>query len=273
MLAKSLYQFKDYRKYIAYRLDNYQDGKHGTRARFADTIGCQRPFISQVLNGRQNLTQEQAFRANAFFEHGPDETQFFMLLLQKERAGSTELKQFYLEQLQAISDRKNNVQEVVKPMVQLSEDVSRKFFSSWMYQAVMTALHVRNYTSIEALADLLRMKPDLVEQVCRELAEMGLAEIHSGHYRQVKHPNIRLAIDNPAQRQLMHLSWRAKIAEQITSQTSFDDHHCFCISLDAGEKENFRNKIFAILADMANLRDEDAKTDRVSVLAIDFFDL
>ena len=61
----------------------------------AETIGCQVSHITNVLSGSGHFNEEQAESAARFFGLNLHETEFFLLLIQYVRAGTTSLKKFY----------------------------------------------------------------------------------------------------------------------------------------------------------------------------------
>ena len=101
-MSVSIYNFKDYKKYIAEMCSKENSSLKGPKARLAEFIGCQLAYLSQVLNGEANFSSEQAEACNRFFGHNKRESIYFINIVHYEKAGTTNLKKFYLDQINEI---------------------------------------------------------------------------------------------------------------------------------------------------------------------------
>jgi transcriptional regulator with XRE-family HTH domain len=96
--------------------------RRGTKAQLAEAAECQSTYISQVLHGKAQLSPEQAERIARYLKLGKEETNFFMLLVHKERAGSKELKNYYLTQIEERVVQRMNVVNRLGAQNTLSEE-------------------------------------------------------------------------------------------------------------------------------------------------------
>lgn len=85
-----VYEFKDYRKFLIQALGG-ESKRTGQRGALAEHLGCQSAYLSQVLKGVANFNLEQAFKVNQFFGHDPQASEYFLNLVQLERAGTRQL--------------------------------------------------------------------------------------------------------------------------------------------------------------------------------------
>ncbi|MEM7647383.1 MAG: hypothetical protein AAF203_10770, partial [Pseudomonadota bacterium] len=99
MVKITLFDYNDYREYMEFKLRSDQFGRGG-KARLAQHLGCQPSFVSQVLKGKSSFSLEQAFKVNALFNHNPLEREYFMTLVEWDRAGSTELRTYFSQKLE-----------------------------------------------------------------------------------------------------------------------------------------------------------------------------
>ena len=95
-MKTDIFTFKDYKKFIQAVLNEREDLNRSTIAR---ELQVQSAYISQVLNGSAHLSMEQGFRLTDTFSLGLSEKEFFMCLLQYNRAGSRDLELFYKQKL------------------------------------------------------------------------------------------------------------------------------------------------------------------------------
>src|SRR5262249_54291611 len=130
--AESPYSFQGYKPYLNHVLSPTGSSR-GLRSKLAEHLDCQTAFISQVLNGPSHFSLEYALKISEFLSHNEDEAQFFMLLVQMDRAGTHTLKDFYKRQLQQIHTAREKVQERIKVKQGLSEQARETYYSSWHY--------------------------------------------------------------------------------------------------------------------------------------------
>ena len=72
---------------------------HGSKAAMARAAACQTAYISQVVLGSAHLSAEQAEKLAHFFKFSEEETGYFILLVQKDRAGTESLRKHCLRQI------------------------------------------------------------------------------------------------------------------------------------------------------------------------------
>ncbi|MFH7483927.1 hypothetical protein, partial [Salmonella sp. 2019-SM259] len=78
---KSVFEFVDYKSYLTQRFGGARR-RTGARSQAAKAIGCHSTFLSHVLQGKADLSLEQAEKLNDFLGHSEQEAHFFFLLLQ-----------------------------------------------------------------------------------------------------------------------------------------------------------------------------------------------
>lgn len=149
----AIYGFSEYRDYLKWALSAEQLGRGG-RQNVATFLRCQPSFISQVLSGRNDLSLEHAYRLNLFFKHSKAESEYFMLLVQIGKAGSVELKNFFLEQLERARRENLQVGKVVQNL-ELNEANILRYFSSFLSVASHLLVSIPAYQSEKALREKL----------------------------------------------------------------------------------------------------------------------
>lgn len=98
----SIYDFRDYKSYLQER--SAEKGlRSGFKSDLARASGCNSAYISSVLGGKAQLSLEQAERVCPFLGLGKDEAHYFLLLVQKSRAGTAPLTKFSLHRKKTCS--------------------------------------------------------------------------------------------------------------------------------------------------------------------------
>jgi len=98
--------------------------------------------VSQVLSGAKILTPEQCQALAAYLELTPMEAEFIAFMVQKERAGTNELRMFWEAKLQELRHRSLALVHHVSADRSMSEQEKSVFYSSPLYSAISL------YTSI-----------------------------------------------------------------------------------------------------------------------------
>src|SRR4051812_23465834 len=113
-----VFDFENYRAYLQEALN----AKHGSQTRFAKALSCQPAHISKVLSGDAQLSLEQADLANEFLSHSPDQSDYFLLLVEYDRAGTARLKKHFLRHLSRAREAYLNMKRRFEVRDHLSEN-------------------------------------------------------------------------------------------------------------------------------------------------------
>lgn len=97
-----LFAYDDYRAYLAVAIARGRFGERGPRTQLASAAGCQAAYVSQVLKGESNFSLEQGDAISSFLGHKAEERSYFLDLIQLARAGTQDLRAFFLGRLQRL---------------------------------------------------------------------------------------------------------------------------------------------------------------------------
>jgi uncharacterized protein (TIGR02147 family) len=175
------YRFSSYKDLLHGKLKELQ-GQRGIVAKMAVAAGCQRSYLSQVLNTHVHLTPDHAYGLCGFFGFNEDETTFFMLLVDHARAGGRALKGRLKNQIERIQKRNLELEgRLDVKIVQVTESTYR-YYSSWIWAAIHIAVSIPVLQTPEQLAKHLQLPQSLVESTLVELTEMGLVSKSGAHW-------------------------------------------------------------------------------------------
>jgi uncharacterized protein (TIGR02147 family) len=171
----SVYDYRNYKAFLTAR--SVKLGlRSGLKSQMARAAGCNSAYISNVLGGKAHLSLEQAERICAMLEFGRDESHYFLLLLQRARAGTVALASYFDDQLEIVLAQKLNVQKRLGAKERLSKEDQAQYYSSWMYAAIHVALSVPKLAqSAEAIATYFELPLPPVKKVLDFLLMCGLA--------------------------------------------------------------------------------------------------
>ena len=90
-----IFEFDNYRDYLTSFLSKLPKKGYGEARKIAAHLEVGSTFISQVFSGWKDLTLEQADLLTDYLGLGGLERDYFMLLVEKERAGTKRLKHYW----------------------------------------------------------------------------------------------------------------------------------------------------------------------------------
>src|ERR1700733_4662067 len=108
-MTKSVLEFNDYKGFIREIGKARSELQRGFRTRLAEAAQCQSAFVSQVLNTSAHFSLEQGLRIARFLNLDKEESQFFILLLEENRAGTEDLRDFFSGQLDLLREKLLNI--------------------------------------------------------------------------------------------------------------------------------------------------------------------
>ena len=242
----------------------------GTRAQLAEAAQCQPTYISQVLNGKAHLSPEQAERLTRYLRLSQEEAQFFMLLCHKDRSGTTELKNFYISQIEErIAQRMNVVNRLGKDNV-LDEAQHAIYYSSWQYAAIHVALTKPETRTRESLARYFNIPLERVDQILDFLVRCGLAQENKGVF-QTGTAVLRLGKDSPHIFK-HHSHWRQQAIESLERETTTDLHYSATLTLSKADVLKLKERMLDEIKNNIDIVRQSAE-EEVYVYTVDFYSL
>ncbi len=144
---------------------------------FAKLVGLQPSLLSDVLNGRRNITEETAVTIAQKLGLGETEATYFQSLVRIGRAKNPAVKEVFIKQLEEqFKDR--------KPVHDLTVD-HFVVISDWHHLAILKLLDIAKFDfKPSAIAAALEIDPIEVEQALARLVRLGILE-QSPHYKRV----------------------------------------------------------------------------------------
>lgn len=131
-----VFEFDNSREFLRTYIDSLPKKGWGEIQRWADHLGLQASYISQVLAGTKTFNMDQGLKLAKHLGLKETELDYLMLVMEKERAASHETKKYFDEKLKAL---KTDAKELSKrlPKDKTFSDVEKSiFYSSWIYSAI-----------------------------------------------------------------------------------------------------------------------------------------
>jgi plasmid maintenance system antidote protein VapI len=273
MKKVQIFSYISYKKYLLNQLFE-QEGR-GALSRLAETIGCQRSYLSRVINKDLHLTMDQAYLAAQFFQLNKNETEYFMCLVELDRCANKKYREFLQQKLlglrqrlESLSDRTSRV--VYQPTQ--NEDAARmtKYFSHWAWSAIHFLSSSRNYQTVEKIAHKLNLNEDFVKDIALGLKQNEMVE-YDGKIIRYKGGDFHIPKESVFN-YLHHQNWRGR-ALQDAIQPGSDGLHYSCVqTIEKSDYLKLKAMMIDFIENSKNVMNPSAPEEGV-VICLDLFQL
>ncbi|RZA00263.1 MAG: DUF4423 domain-containing protein [Proteobacteria bacterium] len=263
---------------FVYFSDNYRDvldryiavnkKSRGYKSRLAEAAGCHSSYVSQVLSRAVDLTLEQAMNLASFWRFDEEETDYFLDLLLRDRAGSEKLREFYEVRLKRAREVHDLERATSARERELPADAQTIFFASWYFAAVRALALTPEYSSEERMASRLRLPLALVQEVMRQLEEMNLIARQVNRWVAEGEP-FHLARSAPLHA-TNHGNWRQRAINNIQNRDPEALHLLHVTPLRRSDIPKIKAKLVECFEEIRQLTDGSPPEDGLA-LTLDFF--
>ena len=208
-----IFDYLDYRKYVLEELKKRPKKGHGQFLKIAKALHIHTTMVTHILKGHLHFSMEQSLAMAEFLGLNELETEFFIHLVQWERAGNPQTKNYFFKKLSAIKERSQNLRERLETKNTLDDSDRAVYYSTWIYAAIRLLTSIPHFQTREALAERLGMHISRVNQILEFLLSRGLCQEEDGR---IFYGDTKTYI---GQESLLvsrhHSNWRLKALERI----------------------------------------------------------
>lgn len=265
----SVFDFKNYCSYLKHKLGSEKQ-RTGQKSKASAFIGCQTAYLSQILSDKADLSLEQGEKMARFLELGPEESHFFLLLLQKDRAGSRELKLYFDKQIEKILTEREKVKSRIEINKDLTELQKNKYYSSWVYLAAHMGLSIPNLQLPRNLSKYLGLDLQRLYEVLNFLVQAGLA-IQDGENYKISPTHIHLGNDEDNILK-HHSNWRLRALMNLESKKNSPINYAVTYSVSRADAKKIQQNILQMIEE--NMKIVAPSPEEVLMCnVIDFFEV
>lgn len=171
--------------------------------------------MSYIVNDQRDLSEEQAVELVEFLGLTEIESEYFLALVQFERAGTKKLEKLYLKKLEEIRNRASKVKNRVPVHQELDEKAKALFYSNWYYSGIRLLTSIEGQDNIKTIADTLGLPVSRVREVMEFLLAHGLC-IEKDNQLQMGPRRTHVDASSPLVAS-HHRNWRMKALEKMNS--------------------------------------------------------
>lgn len=170
----SIFEFLDYKTYIIEKALALKLSR-GWKSQLAKACRCQMSYVSQVLNGKVHFSLEQALVVSSFFKISNLECEYFMEMVNFQRAGNERLKEFYARRMNSLAAKGHQISQKFQRMSpEFTESEKLIYYSCWTYPVVHMCVWISNLRTSAEIARKLNIAQETIEQALHFLVSCGM---------------------------------------------------------------------------------------------------
>lgn len=269
MKDRAVYSFSDYKEFIANKIKS-SDEQWGLISKLALIAGCQRSYLSKVLSSSIHLTADHLLSLSEYWKLSEVETDFFLLLLEREKASTAKLRERIQKKIKAIiSAQENLLNRVNRPKAQLGQK-ELVYYSNWKYSAIHILTSIPAYQTQKAIAERLQLSREIVEEALSELKEFGLVRLVKDRWV-FNSTELHVAQDSPLV-SLHHNNWRQQAVLNSQKRQTSNVHFTVVQSMDLQAWQRIKEKVLQLISQETEIAGP-AKEELLICFACDFFEV
>jgi uncharacterized protein (TIGR02147 family) len=264
----SIFEYKNYKKYVNDRVESMPKKGHGQYRKMSNFLAVNSVNVSQVFKGNRDLSIEQACELCEFFGFSDLEGQYFVALVEFERAGTHKLKKMIQVRLNEFAEKSQDLKSRIRQEKQLSEEAKSTFYSNWYYSGIRLLSGIDGYNDVDRISEYFGLPITTVRRVIDFLLQYGLCVERNGKIN-MGPSSTHLEASSPLVSR-HHMNWRLRGMENMEGIESSELFLTMPCSLDAKNLKLIRKELVDSIERITNLIDS-APSEELACLNIDLF--
>lgn len=264
----SIFSYIDYKTYIQESLAMRPQKGRGELSRLAKSLGVNATLISQILKGPRDFTIEQAMAVSEYLGLTDIESEYFLLLVQKARAGTPSLRKFFDKKIAQIQKESLQLAKRMKTDRVITDQERAIFYSTWLYSAVRMHTSIGAGQTVESVSKRFQISYQKANQILQFLAETGLC-VQTGDSRfKMGAQQTHLEFGSPYL--IQHLqNWRNKSIQYADRVTEEEMMFSASLSLGLDDFKKVREILVATIKDVAAIA-KDSESEEIAFFNLDW---
>lgn len=264
---KSIFTFDSAKDYLRHYIDTLPKKGWGQVQSWATHLGVQPSYVSQILSGLKTLNSDQAIQLSQVIGLSGIELDYFILLVEKEKAGHHLTKNYYETKMKSLkSDSKNLAKRLPQDKVLTAEQKSI-FYSSWLYSAARMLCSLPGGQTLPSLTQKLDLEKEEAHTIVSFLCDTGLCEKKGTHYF-VGARKTHLEKNSPHVR-THWLNWHLKAMQKFDNVQANEMIYSAPFTISEKDFEALHEELVKFIKNLS-VRVENTEPEHVALLNIDF---
>lgn len=265
-----VYGFTDHRALLKAWLKGQPKRGRGIALKLAAHLRVSSVLMSQVLNGTRNLQPHYAFGIAEFMSLNPAETEYFLLLVQRENAGTESYRNHIRRKLEFAREGAAELKSHVARDINLSEEAKAKFYSHWHYSAIRLTTDIPGKQHPHTIAESLGLSITRVNEVLDFLVENKLCKKAGGKFAMaVKSTHLE---SNSPWIYSRQLHWRQKSLQSMESPSPESVYYTGLMVISEKDKDLIRDRLVQTIREVTE-QARNSPSEKLACLNIDWFGL
>ncbi len=237
----------------------------------ASHLRCHLAYVSQVLSANAHFSAEQADSLNSFLGHGEEASDFFLLLVQRGRAGTRSLQTYYDRKIQKELDRRLVLKNRLTDKKTISREDQATYYSAWYYAAIHMGVLIPELRTAHALAHYFGISTERTANALLFLASIGLVREVKGKILPGE-TRIHLESDSPMISK-HHTNWRIQAIESLERESFEALHYSSLIAVSQDDAPQIREILVKAIEQVRDVVKNSQNENAIYCYALDFFGL
>lgn len=266
-LPSSLFEMDDFRDYVR---EWVRARGRGEFRKISLALSMHSTLVSQIFRGRKCLTEEQASKLCEYMRINALETDYFLKLVQIERAGTEQLRTVYVRHLMQIRASASEIKSRVPSAKNLTDQDRALFYSSWQYSVVRLLTSMERFQTLDSIARYMNISVSRVQEILSFLVSRGLCQESKGRYvRTEKNTHVEagspLAIRH-------HQNWRARSFDLQERMSTSDLAFTASVSISKKDMAKVRAILIDTISEISKIV-ESSEEEEIVYLGLDWIKL
>ncbi|OQW47910.1 MAG: hypothetical protein A4S09_14015 [Proteobacteria bacterium SG_bin7] len=262
----SVFSFSNYKKFLQARLKD----SWGFVTKVAEAAGCQRAYLSRVISENESihLTPDHAYGISKYLSMSPNETEYFMALVDYARASSKTYRDFIEKKLISLScDHENLKRQKGRERLTTSE-AQAQYYSSWHWSAIHVLVSIPQFQNADSIAAKLNLPTSLVYGCLQDLAKNGFVRYDNSRWVHAS-GNLHLPKDSPFIT-YHHNNWRTRAVQDAQVRNNENVHLTIVQAMSKKSVEQIRRLIYDFVNESSRISSS-SQSEEIMCTNLDFF--
>ena len=264
----NIYKFNSYCKFLIDYIQSRPKGGRGEILRMAEALEVHPSLVSQVLNRLKDFNLEQAMKMAQYLNLTSNEIEYFMNLVQLERASTPELIKYFQQKIKIQKDLSKELHHRVQKDKNLTDEEKATLYSHWLYLATWLLTSLKKGKTLEQIAEWFNIPKERVESIIKFLVDAQLCQYSNGHFV-IGHQSVHIERGSPHLYK-HHSNWRLKAIEAADQISSDELMYTAPISISKKDFDTVREKLLQIIKEVTEVALK-SEAENIACFNLDFF--
>lgn len=244
------------------------EGRRGELTRAAQSLGCQRSYLSRVLTEELHLTTDHAFKLAQYFKFSNDERDYFLALVESERAAGADYRSYWNAKATELRKKRARISEATNRQDLSVSQLHLNYFTSWTWSAIHFLTSIPEFQTVAAITARLGMTSEQVTLTLEGLQAQGLVESYRGKWR---YKSGEFHVDKSSPLVIFHhQNWRQRAVLDSQNTQSEAVHYTAVQTLSRKDAEKLKALLLDFIRESSRIAGPSVPEEAI-VLTLDCF--